>query len=295
MWKAGGAYLPVDPAYPAERIAFMVADSGAVRVSAPTEVFPDERLPVVLTPDSAAYVIYTSGSTGTPKGVVVPHGGVTNLIHAQTDRFGVGVGDRVLQFASPGFDAVVSEIWVTLCAGATLVVAEPGQVLAGAALTEVLTDFDVSHVTLPPAVLAASTDLGSVRTLVSAGEALNADVLDRWAPGRTFINAYGPTETTVCATISGPLRRVTSRRSARRLPIPACTSSTTVCSPSRLASRESCMSRVLRLPGVTSAGPGSPRSVSWRAHSVDACTAPVTWPAGRATAGSSTRVGSMTR
>ncbi|MEU9348492.1 amino acid adenylation domain-containing protein [Streptomyces sp. NPDC048278] len=239
--KAGAAYLPVDPSQPAERLAFMLADSGArhvvtsraraglldgaVAAEAMVRVVVDdpqvasgitgrdatpltdaERGGAVL-PQRAAYVIYTSGSTGRPKGVVLTHAGAVNLARAQARRLGVQQGSRVLQFASVGFDAATSELLMALTAGAALVVAPADELAPGAGLVDVVARWRVSHATLPPAVLAIerTTDYTSLRTVVSAGSALDAQVAERWAHDRELVNAYGPTETTVCATMSEPL------------------------------------------------------------------------------------------
>ena len=241
VMKAGAAYLPVDPDYPAERIAFMlrdarpaiilaspatapdipgagmvlVADDAAIaaELAAVGEVPPPDAMPGGVTPPRRtlpthpAYVIYTSGSTGTPKGVVISHTGLASMAATQAERLAAGTGRRVLQFASPGFDASVWEVVMALCSGASLVLPGLGELLAGAALAKEVTRYGISHLTAPPAVLQglAPDDLRPVRILVAAGEALSGDLVPQWAPRRRFFNAYGPTEATVCVTMTGPL------------------------------------------------------------------------------------------
>ena len=204
--KAGAAYLPVDSSYPAERIAFMLDDAVPVlTITDPATVgqadadVPDR--PVGLRPAQAAYVIYTSGSTGTPKGVVVSHAGVASLALTQAQRFGVGVDSRVLQFASPSFDASFWELVMALLSGATLVLPEHEDALPSAPARR------ATHATLPPSALAAAPPdafpAGAV--LVVAGEACSPDLVERWSAGRRMFNAYGPTESTVCVSVSDPL------------------------------------------------------------------------------------------
>ncbi|MFD8912686.1 non-ribosomal peptide synthase/polyketide synthase [Streptomyces sp. NPDC059575] len=205
--KAGAAYLPVDPSYPPSRIAFMLDDARPTMViDDPATVnggdWPDSPPVTAFDVRHPAYVIYTSGSTGRPKGVVVSHSGVAALVAAQVERLGVGPGGRVLQFASPSFDAAFWDLCGALLTGAALVLA-PSE-----APLEALTDhrLGVTHVTLPPSALAALDDAGvTAATVVVAGEACPPELVERWAPGRRMINAYGPTETTVCATMSDPL------------------------------------------------------------------------------------------
>ncbi|GAA4632968.1 hypothetical protein GCM10023196_068620 [Actinoallomurus vinaceus] len=154
--------------------------------------------------DGAAYVIYTSGSTGRPKGVVVTHRGVASLAATQRARLGIGPGSRVLQFASPGFDAAFWEL-VALLSGATLVLAPEDRLVPGAPMAELVAEQRVTHVTLPPAALPTLDGLPPGLTLVVAGEACPPELVERWSRDHRMINAYGPTETTVATTVSAPL------------------------------------------------------------------------------------------
>ncbi|MBO4209343.1 amino acid adenylation domain-containing protein, partial [Micromonospora echinofusca] len=223
---AGGAWVPLDPSYPAERLSYMLADSGVDLVVA--EAHTLDRLPAGrvrrIDPAEAAaetgpvtgaapqaptgrhlaYLIYTSGSTGRPKGAQLSHGGLANLVRAQADAFGVGPGDRVLQFAPTSFDASVFETAMALATGATLVLADRPAIAPGPDLAATLRTRRISHLTLPPSVLATLPDepLPDLAVLVCAGEALPAALVQRWAPGRRMFNAYGPTEATVWATLA---------------------------------------------------------------------------------------------
>ncbi|NLG50019.1 MAG: amino acid adenylation domain-containing protein [Chloroflexi bacterium] len=223
--KAGGAYLPLDPTYPAERLAFMLEDArvpvlltqqhlqGAlpaqegvqvVRLDAdwPTISQEDEGRPVcAATPESLAYIIYTSGSTGKPKGTMLRHAGLCNLCAALVDLFGLGPASRVLQFASFSFDASVADIFPTLAAGGCLYLAPREQMMLPSELHRLLREWEITVVTLPPSMLALLPDEGldALATVVSAGESCSREIAGRWARGRRFLNGYGPTETTVGA------------------------------------------------------------------------------------------------
>ncbi|MFB6435657.1 non-ribosomal peptide synthase/polyketide synthase [Streptomyces sp. NPDC056411] len=217
--KAGGAFLPVDPAYPHERRALLLSDAApAVVLDDPARIrradgpdrIPDAGRLTPPHPDHPAYVIYTSGSTGTPKGVVVPHTGLAHFAAAAAERYAVSPGDRVLQFSSPSFDAAVLELCSSLLSGATLVV-PPGGPWLGGELAAVLREHRITHALIPPAALATlpapadDNPLPDLRTLIVGAEACPADLADRWAEGRRLINSYGPTETTVVASWTGPL------------------------------------------------------------------------------------------
>ena len=231
VWRAGAAYLPLDPGYPPARLAAMLAGSRAGLLAGTGQALrtiPAERVRVIELDDRAvaaqiaqlppqpavpvpgdglAYVIFTSGSTGTPKGVQASHGGLGNLAAAVGPVLGTGPGVRVLQFASFSFDASVlgsgdaGQRGGAGAAGAGPAAGSAVQ-LAGLAARQ-----GATNLTVPPAVLAGLEPgaLGTVATLVAAGEALDGELAARWAGGRRLINMYGPTETTVCATMTGPL------------------------------------------------------------------------------------------
>lgn len=226
VFKAGSCYVPVDPAYPSERRDFMLRDANAcilitrqhllndmsstVRVVALDTDWPAiaqqcETLPAVdCLPGNLAYVIYTSGSTGQPKGVMISHQGLANLSREQRSIFCVEAQSRVLQFASPSFDASISEMLMALLEGATLCLFSTEALLPGPDLIRLFQRENITHVTLPPSVLAAlpMADLPSLQVLIIASEAGSAEVVRRWLDKYEIFNAYGPTETTVCATIA---------------------------------------------------------------------------------------------
>jgi len=229
--KAGGVYVPVDPAHPVERVAAVLdavaavcvltrgdgtwAGSGTrpvVRVDGPGNLselcqpITDADRLAELRVDNAAYVIFTSGSTGAPKGVALSHAGLLGLVAAQRAVFGVGADTRVLLLASPTVDASVFELLWAAGSGAALVVAPP-QIYGGQALTGLMCEQCVSAAVMTPTVLSSLDPdrLSAVHTLVTAGEAFQPGLARPWTPGRRIYNAYGPTETTIWATCSAPL------------------------------------------------------------------------------------------
>nr|WP_275580603.1 amino acid adenylation domain-containing protein [Herpetosiphon giganteus] len=226
--KAGAAYLPLDPAYPSERLAWMLNDSklglvlsqhhvlekvSALKQSGVTILDlaticdgsePADNCSSTVQPANLAYLIYTSGSTGQPKAVMVSHQGLTNLVTAQIAGFGVTEQSRVLQFASLSFDAAISEIGMALLAGASLVLMPAGGLAAGTDVLGFIRQHSVSVATLPPSLLAVlpADQTPSLTTLITAGEASSSELVQRWAVDRRLINAYGPTEITVCASLT---------------------------------------------------------------------------------------------
>ncbi|WP_371618394.1 amino acid adenylation domain-containing protein [Streptomyces sp. NBC_00454] len=234
--KAGGAYVPVDPGYPADRMAFMIADAAPVVVltlngmdvgdvgGAAVVVLDDPAIaglvagqsemnvvdaerPEPLRVEHPAYVIYTSGSTGRPKGVVVGHHGIAHMTSGQAAGFGVDSDSRLLQMASPSFDAAISEIGIALTSGAAIVLASAEELMPGPSLVRVIADQGVTHAILTPAALAVLSPetISTSTTLIVAGEATGTDLVERWSVGRRMVNAYGPTESTVCVSMSDPL------------------------------------------------------------------------------------------
>lgn len=242
--RAGGACVPLDPAYPSERLRLMIADTAApVVLVTPSH---QHRLPLVGTvitlddsvlsgspaaaaearasvpegtarPDGPAYILYTSGSTGRPKGVVLPHAGLVNHALAAADLYRLGPGDRVLQFASPSFDISIEEIFATLAAGACVVPWPVDLPLGGWELLDWLERERITVLDLPTAfwqewvrdLVGSGLPLPrSLRLVVVGGQKASASSYAAWrrlAGDRvTWINSYGPTETSVVATAWQP-------------------------------------------------------------------------------------------
>ncbi|MDQ3951622.1 MAG: amino acid adenylation domain-containing protein, partial [Actinomycetota bacterium] len=214
--KSGAAYVPVDPAYPSARIELTFTDArvdAVVTVPAFEELVP-AGVPIagpdaaegdagnperVGEPDSVAYVIYTSGSTGRPKGVLVPHRGLSNMVAAVARDLGLTEEDRVLQFASIGFDASVFDVAMAVAGGARLCLGSRADLLPGPDLFRFMSEQGITVASLQPSSLAAlpSNDLPELRALVVAGEVFPGDLAQQWARQRRVFNGYGPTEVTI--------------------------------------------------------------------------------------------------
>ncbi|WP_461087881.1 amino acid adenylation domain-containing protein, partial [Streptomyces deserti] len=234
--KAGGAYLPIDPDHPAERIGYILDDGrpGLLLTSRETDagmsgperiVVDDPRTaaelrtldvrdltaserPVALLPEHPAYVIYTSGSTGRPKGVVVPHGAMANFVAAMGERFPMGAADRLLAVTTVSFDIHVLELYVPLLAGAAVVVAQDTAVRDPAAVAALIDRFGVTVMQATPALwqalLTEHAEAARGLRLLVGGEALPGTLAARMTTvGDTVTNLYGPTEVTVWATAAG--------------------------------------------------------------------------------------------
>ncbi|HEY3566411.1 MAG TPA: amino acid adenylation domain-containing protein [Thermoanaerobaculia bacterium] len=252
VMKAGAAYTCIEPGAPAEQARFVLEDSGAVAAVVCDETlgllqtlgFPAEGAvmadppagrpalsaparPAWLEPSTLCYVIYTSGTTGKPKGVMVEHHSVVNLVLSDVERFGLGVEDRVGQNSTVAYDSSVEEIWLAFACGATLVVMDDDVVRLGPDLVPWLREHGITVFCPPPTLLRMCVcddperELPDLRLLYLGGEALTADLVDRWAPGRWLENGYGPTECTVTVTrtrvfahepvtIGTPLRNATA-------------------------------------------------------------------------------------
>ncbi|HEX6864209.1 MAG TPA: amino acid adenylation domain-containing protein, partial [Thermoanaerobaculia bacterium] len=205
--KAGAAYLSLDPAHPAERLAFMreetaasvVLTEGSLPEIAGYEPLPPQRVE----PDQLAYVLYTSGSTGRPKGVQVPHRGLGNLVRWDLRAHGTGPGDHRTQVASLGFDASVLEIWGCLASGATLHLPAEELRLDPPRLAAWMAERGVTVAFLPTPlaeVLLASGGprIPTLRRLLVGGDRLR--LLPEPGCGFALINCYGPAEASVVTT-----------------------------------------------------------------------------------------------
>jgi amino acid adenylation domain-containing protein len=226
--KAGGAYLPIDPAAPRERIASLLADAGArlavtrqelrslVEVSgvevldigtSAESAFHPSSLPRVR-PDNLAYIIYTSGSTGTPKGVLVTHHNVVRSTLARLQFYEKPV-ESFLLLSSYTFDSSVAGLFWTLGSGGRLVIPPEGIAADARALAKLLPQYSITHLLAIPALYrqlldeASAPSLASLRTAIVAGEACPVELVQRHfrtVHDAGLVNEYGPTEATVWST-----------------------------------------------------------------------------------------------
>ncbi|MDO9103419.1 MAG: amino acid adenylation domain-containing protein, partial [Methylovulum sp.] len=216
--KTGAAYLPLDPQLPAKRLQHMVGDSGAmlVLVNGPSALelsvdvadmtrcrsVSDESPDVRLHPDNLAYIIYTSGSTGTPKGVQVSHRNIVNFLQTTAQRPGLNAEDRLLAVTTPAFDIAALELYLPLCTGARVVIADSLQSADGYALQALLQQQGITVMQATPAtwrlLLAAGWRGTPTFKALCGGEALSAKLAGQLhASAGQVWNLYGPTETTV--------------------------------------------------------------------------------------------------
>ena len=224
--KTGAIYVPLDPDYPEERLAFMTSDAGikallmqsehieqlmslyeipmfAVDLQLDTLEPADGPPSVDLSPEAPAYIIYTSGSTGTPKAVVLAHGGFVNMIAYHTEALGLGADDVLLQFYQLSFDSSLFECFMALLNGATLLLVDRETIGDPQAMSAYIATHGATMLTMPPVYLStlAVDQLATVRRIISAGDVCRVQDAVAFAQRCAYYNSYGPTETTVCSTL----------------------------------------------------------------------------------------------
>lgn len=240
--KTGGAYIPLDPEIPAERVNFIMEDSRAKLIITADEIL--ERVSLQLngfelfnidhqfgeldkypatkpmvpgrSANDLCYIIYTSGTTGNPKGVLLEHRNAVNYVHSARKIYPVDHTYRSLQGFSISFDASVEEIWVTLSVGAALVVGTYGIMRSGDKFSSILNSLEINFLSCAPTLLSmVREDIPGLKILIFGGEVCPAGLAYRWCKeGRLVYNTYGPTEATVIATyqILDPQKTVTIGR-----------------------------------------------------------------------------------
>lgn len=226
--KAGAAYVPIDPAYPDERIDFITKDCNARYILAEERFdnkYQNITCPVItfnknnfnfsdfnngnielgrvgVDPNAIAYAIYTSGSTGTPKGVLIQHHSICNLVRSEGKIFSLSFDDRVFQGFSIAFDASLEELWLAFYSGAALIFASDEVVKSGELLSRYLNKKNVTVWSTVPTLLSmVDEDIHSLRLLIVGGEVCPDALIEKWhKSSRRIVNTYGPTEATVVAT-----------------------------------------------------------------------------------------------
>ncbi|WP_284506236.1 non-ribosomal peptide synthetase [Streptomyces cellostaticus] len=224
IWRAGCAYLPLDPRLPQGRLEAILTDARPLAVLAPAGEgtalagvlpvrHPEEADTATTDPNAVsatcAYVIYTSGSTGTPKGVAVGHASLANLVDWHRRTYGTGPGTRVAAFAGLAFDATVWEVWSTLLSGATLVLPEDRTTVDVSTIRDFLTRRRIDHCFLSTPLaeqfFALPDPPATLQILTTGGDRLRVHPPAGFPPA--VYNHYGPTEATVVTTASDDLRK----------------------------------------------------------------------------------------
>lgn len=228
IFKAGGAYIPLDPGLPRERLKWMLNDINPPVIITQTEVAQklpltgqivcvddsglretlaceqDDNLGPTALSSNAVYIIYTSGSTGRPKAIVATHDGLINLAQFQQKTFGVTPQDRVLQMVAPSFDPAIGDCFTGWVGGAAVVLGPDPRHTLGRDLAQLIQDQRITYTGLTPSILdsMADVELSGLKVLLTGGASCSRELVCRWGKGRRLFNVYGPTETTICATLT---------------------------------------------------------------------------------------------
>ena len=224
--KAGATYVPIDPAYPIERISYILNDLEANILLSKKNIqanFSGDKIfldthwdkisleptttpNVLINGQDLAYIIYTSGSTGKPKGVMVQHESLFSFIKNQVKFYGINPTDRILMFSSYAFDAAVEQMFLALTAGATLLLLPEERLLDIDQFTTYINEKKINHLDVTPGFLENLDPLKckAVERVVCGGDVCRVSLYQKWANQVTFYNVYGPTEVTVtCVAFKG--------------------------------------------------------------------------------------------
>ncbi len=223
--KAGGAFVPMDPSYPSDRLEYIFKETNSPILLTQKELLeklpfqaetticldqlnkklsqhPETNLNTVGVPQDLAYVIFTSGSTGQPKGILLRHDGLCNLINSSNKLFKVHPESKILQFSSFGFDVAVWEIFTALLSGGALVFSGKKSLFSILELPKIINEKKITLAMLPPSLLSILPNPGfsSLETIVAVGERCTNENVERWSKGQNFFNGYGPAEGHVTVT-----------------------------------------------------------------------------------------------
>ena len=224
--NAGLIYIPIDPRTPKKRLEFILMDSNTQYIITSKHlqkkfhlniencIFIEEidfnskntsQINSNIKSYYPAYIIYTSGSTGKPKGVLISHHSLSNLAISQKKLFEINSNSRILQFASWGFDASVSEWSTTLISGATLCILPDrknnSRIPIAEHIANYIEKYNIDILTLPPSIIATIKFPIIPRVIISAGEPCTSKIINMYAERTKLLNAYGPSECTVCSTV----------------------------------------------------------------------------------------------